>query len=176
MIIEIDHPTVPPSPSRCNPPPPPCVCVLLSPCCVSPASARRSPAGPDPHRLNEDGELWLLYEGLKETNRCCWVLCDASALTCMTPSPVLFCSDVSFLFFPSRGRGNVCSLSLSLRRNECFSHSSRSVSQALVRCHVVFFFPTHHLVWSRRSKRRGLACSIDHNLSELLVEYILDNR
>ncbi|XP_072574058.1 unconventional myosin-Va isoform X3 [Paramormyrops kingsleyae] len=28
----------------------------------------RSPA-PDYHQLNEDGELWLVYEGLKETNR-----------------------------------------------------------------------------------------------------------
>ena len=28
----------------------------------------RSPT-PDFHRLNEDGELWLVYEGLKETNR-----------------------------------------------------------------------------------------------------------
>ncbi|XP_028812636.1 unconventional myosin-Va isoform X6 [Denticeps clupeoides] len=28
----------------------------------------RSP-NPDYHRLNEDGELWLVYEGLKETNR-----------------------------------------------------------------------------------------------------------
>lgn len=28
----------------------------------------RSPF-PDFHKLNEDGELWLVYEGLKETNR-----------------------------------------------------------------------------------------------------------
>lgn len=28
----------------------------------------RSPF-PDYHKLNEDGELWLVYEGLKETNR-----------------------------------------------------------------------------------------------------------
>nr|XP_023681029.1 unconventional myosin-Va-like isoform X1 [Paramormyrops kingsleyae] len=31
-------------------------------------SRLRSPA-PDYHQLNEDGELWLVYEGLKETNR-----------------------------------------------------------------------------------------------------------
>ena len=26
-------------------------------------------SAPDVHTLNEDGELWLAYEGLKETNR-----------------------------------------------------------------------------------------------------------
>lgn len=35
-------------------------------CCVSLRSA-----APDLHKLNEDGELWLVNQGLKETIRCC---------------------------------------------------------------------------------------------------------
>lgn len=34
-------------------------------CCVSVRSA-----APDLHKLNEDGELWLVNQGLKETIRC----------------------------------------------------------------------------------------------------------
>lgn len=34
-------------------------------CCVSVRSA-----APDFHKLNEDGELWLVNQGLKETIRC----------------------------------------------------------------------------------------------------------
>lgn len=44
-----------------------CVFFLMSPCVV--LSPGRS-AAPDLHRLNEDGELWLVNQGLKETIRC----------------------------------------------------------------------------------------------------------
>lgn len=43
-----------------------CPCVVHVPvCCVSVRSA-----APDFHKLNEDGELWLVNQGLKETIRC----------------------------------------------------------------------------------------------------------
>lgn len=47
-----------------------CHCVVHVPlCCVSVRSA-----APDFHKLNEDGELWLVNQGLKETIRCNCVL------------------------------------------------------------------------------------------------------
>ena len=46
-----------------------CLCVVhVALCCVSVRSA-----APDFHKLNEDGELWLVNQGLKETIRCCCV-------------------------------------------------------------------------------------------------------
>lgn len=59
-------PVVPPAlaPSA----PPPSMTCLMSLCVVCVCVSVRS-AAPDLHKLNEDGELWLVNQGLKETIR-----------------------------------------------------------------------------------------------------------
>lgn len=59
-----------------------CHCVHVALCCVLVRSA-----APDFHKLNEDGELWLVNEGLKEIIRCsqcfwAWHVCCFSRETC----------------------------------------------------------------------------------------------
>lgn len=142
---------------------PPHVCVLSCRLVVFPPSARRSP-DPDPHRLNEDGELWLVYEGLKETNRCFRVLWTPARSRAWCTRLFLFWYFLS-LFFHFSSRGGLLPASLLDVDFVRFSHSSLSVSQALVRCHGFSF----HRSGKGQSKWRGLACLIDNNLSLLLT-------
>lgn len=75
---------------------------LMSPCVV--LSSGRS-AAPDLHRLNEDGELWLVNQGLKETIRCNLKCVNNNAGVLLTPLlppciclPVVFCRGCLFIY------------------------------------------------------------------------------
>lgn len=66
-----------------------CYCLVHVPlCCVSGRSA-----APDFHKLNEDGELWLVNQGLKETIRC----------YCVSNTSVIF----SMMHLPFHSKGCV---------------------------------------------------------------------